>query len=110
MHFFIAKDLEDIARNFDLNAAQMRKEANATKAHDRRRKEGEAYGYEQAARILREVKWAADVERLGFDAPFAIPRGQPSENQADTKAVGGLSEAGWMEWIAWARQHRPAGR
>jgi hypothetical protein len=110
MHFFIAKDLDDIARNFDLKAAQMRLEANGTKSQDRIRKTGEAYGYEQAARILREVKWAADVERLGFDAPFAIPRGQPSENQADTKAVGGLSEAGWMEWIAWARQHRPAGR
>jgi hypothetical protein len=72
--FFIARNLADVAKVFDANAAHARKDANAAKAHARLRKEGEAYAYEQAARLLRELKWGADVEALGERAPYAIPR------------------------------------
>lgn len=73
--FFIAKDLPDIAAILDSCAAQARTEGKTAKSFARRRSEGEAYAYEQAARMLRNVKWASDVERYGgAAAPYAIPR------------------------------------
>lgn len=77
---FIAKDLANLAMVFDQKAGQARLEGKAAKSFARRRSEGEAYAYEQSARLLREVKWASDVEQFGAAAPYAIPRRKPSEN------------------------------
>jgi hypothetical protein len=71
---FIAKDLAAIALAFDQRSKQALLEGKAAKSFARRRSEGEAYAWEQAARLLREVKWAADAERFGSAAPFAVPR------------------------------------
>lgn len=71
---FIAKDLANIAMALDQMAASARLEGKAAKSFARRRSEGEAYAYEQSARLLRAVKWRHDVEHYGDAAPFAIPR------------------------------------
>jgi len=58
--FFIAKDLEDIAKVFDQRAENMRRAATAQSVRSRARCEGEAYGWEQAASIVRQTRFKDD--------------------------------------------------
>lgn len=76
--FFIANNLDAIARAFEHKSRECMKNAQASKAVDRVRKQGEAYGWEQAARMLRDLKWAKDVAEKDLKAPYAIPR-EPKE-------------------------------
>lgn len=78
----VAKDLEDVAKAMEITSRRLRHEAQADKAHGRLRKQGEAYGWEQAARMLRDLVWAADLTNKGFDADYAIPRRQKSDESA----------------------------
>lgn len=52
---YIAKDLEDIARTFETQAAHARKMATIEKGQSKHRWTGQAYAWEQAARMLRET-------------------------------------------------------
>lgn len=78
-NFFIAKDLEQVLQAFELNFGHCLAAARAEKGYQAKRKEGEAYAWEQAAKMLRELKWAKDVARDGSAAPYAITRHPPKK-------------------------------
>jgi hypothetical protein len=88
---FIARDVKDIADAFGTLARQKLREAGAEKGFRKRRLEGEAYGYEQAARTLRDLKWAHDVDEHGWAAPYAIPREATSAEASPQAAPGAAS-------------------
>lgn len=82
-HFFVAKDLEAVAAEFERQMREAIDLSTKEKAHQRLRHQGRAQGFEYAARLLRGMKWAGDLEREGWDAPYAIPRGSKDAPAAE---------------------------
>lgn len=83
MTYFIAKDLEAVAVELERLMREAIALSTQEKAHQRLRHTGRAQGLEQAARLLRGLKWAADLDREGWDAPYAIPRGSKDAPAAE---------------------------
>lgn len=73
-HFFVAKDLEEVAAEFERQMREAIDLRDKGRGHQRIQQNGRALAFEYAARLLRGMKWAADLEREGWDAPYAIPR------------------------------------